>query len=163
MENGLRKELKLSGMIAMAAGGMIAAWMVEIKYWFELSGPGAVFSLITCAILILPLCFIYSEMTSMMPYAGGQNIWITNAFGWNTGFASCWLIMLLYVMAMPTVAYGIASMLGYIFPVTALQVKIIAAVILVLWFFLTNRELKVLARLQNILFWSTLVISVVAS
>ncbi len=44
MENGLRKELKLSGMIAMAAGGMIAAWMVEIKYWFELSGPGAVFS-----------------------------------------------------------------------------------------------------------------------
>ena len=114
MENGLRKELKLSGMIAMAAGGMIAAWMVEIKYWFELSGPGAVFSLITCAILILPLCFIYSEMTSMMPYAGGQNIWITNAFGWNTGFASCWLIMLLYVMAMPTVAYGIASMLGYI-------------------------------------------------
>ena len=35
---GLRKELKLSGMIAMAAGGMVAAWMVEIKYWFELSG-----------------------------------------------------------------------------------------------------------------------------
>ena len=31
MENGLRKELKLSGMIAMAAGGMIAAWMVEIS------------------------------------------------------------------------------------------------------------------------------------
>ena len=163
MDSGLRKELKLSNMISMAAGGMIAAWMVEIKFWFELSGPGAVFSLITCAILILPLCFIYSEMTSMMPYAGGQNIWITNALGRNTGFGSCWLIMLLYVMAMPTVAYGIASMLGYIFPVTALQVKIIAAVILVIWFFLTNRELKVLAKLQSILFWSTLVVSLGAS
>ena len=160
---GLRKELKLSGMIAMAAGGMVAAWMVEIKYWFELSGAGAAVSLLTCAILILPLCFIYSEMTSMMPYAGGQNIWITNAFGWNTGFASCWLIMLLYVMAMPTVAYGIASMLGYMFPITSLQNKIIAAVILVLWYFLTNRELKVLAKMQNILFWSTLVVSVCAS
>ena len=76
MENGLRKELKLSSMIAMAAGGMIAAWMVEIKYWFELSGVGSVLSLLTCAILVLPLCFIYSEMTSMMPYAGGQNIWV---------------------------------------------------------------------------------------
>lgn len=162
-KNGLRKELKLPGMIAMAAGGMVAAWMVEIKLWFELSGPGAVFSLITCAILILPLCFIYSEMTSMMPYAGGQNIWITNAFGWNVGFASCWLIMLLYVMAMPTVAYGIASMLGYLFPITGTQTKIVAAVILVIWYFLTNRELKVLAKLQNILFWSTLVVSVVAS
>lgn len=163
MGDGLRKELKLSSMIAMAAGGMIAAWMVEIKYWFELSGPGSAFSLITCAILILPLCFIYSEMTSMMPYAGGQNIWITNAFGRNTGFASCWMIMLLYVMAMPTVAYGISSMLGYIFPITGLQVKIIAAIILIFWYFLTNKELKVLAKLQNILFWSTLIVSVCAS
>ena len=49
---GLRKELKLSGMIAMAAGGMVAAWMVEIKYWFELSGAGAAVSLLTCAILL---------------------------------------------------------------------------------------------------------------
>ena len=31
---GLRKEIRLSGMIAMAAGGMIAAWMVEIQSWF---------------------------------------------------------------------------------------------------------------------------------
>ena len=77
-ENGLRKELKLSNMISMAAGGMIAAWMVEIKFWFEFSGIGSVLSLLTCALLILPLCLIYSEMTSMMPYAGGQNIWITN-------------------------------------------------------------------------------------
>lgn len=165
MENntGLRKELRLSGMIAMAAGGMIAAWMVEIKFWFELSGPGAAFSLMTCAVLILPLCFIYSEMTSMMPYAGGQNVWITNAFGKNVGFAACWMIMLLYVMAMPTVSYGIASMISYVYPATPLQVKIIAAVILVLWYFLTNKELKILARLQNILFWSTLAVSLIAS
>lgn len=150
-------------MISMAAGGMIAAWMVEIKFWFELSGVGSVLSLLTCALLILPLCLIYSEMTSMMPYAGGQNIWITNAFGWNTGFAACWLIMLLYVMAMPTVAYGIASMIGYLYPISPLQVKIIAAVILVVWYFLTNKEIKVLAKLQSILFWSTLIVSVVAS
>ena len=30
--NGLRKTITLPGMIAMAAGGMVAAWMVEIKY-----------------------------------------------------------------------------------------------------------------------------------
>ena len=28
-------------MIVMVAGGMIAAWMVEIKYWFEIGGAGA--------------------------------------------------------------------------------------------------------------------------
>lgn len=162
-ETGLRKELKLTNLISMAAGGMIAAWMVEIKLWFELSGPGSVFSFITCALLILPLCLIYSEMTSMMPYAGGQNIWVSNAFGWNTGFAACWFIMLLYIMAMPTVAYGIASMLGYFYPASALQIKVIASIIIILWFFLTNQEIKIIAKLQSVLFWSTLVVSLVAS
>ena len=47
MKEKLKKELSLSQIIAMAAGGMIAAWMVEIKYWFEISGTGAVFSLLT--------------------------------------------------------------------------------------------------------------------
>lgn len=158
----LRKAIRLPGMIAMAAGGMIAAWMVEIKYWFEIGGAGAALSLLTCAVLILPLAFMYTEMTSMMPYAGGQNIWITNAFGFNTGFASCWMIMLLYIMAMPTVAMGIASMLGYLFPITNTQIKVIAAVLLIAWYFLTNFELKLLTRLQNVFFWSTLVIAVVA-
>lgn len=162
-DNTLKKELKLSNLISMAAGGMIAAWMVEIKFWFELSGPGAVASLITCALLVLPLCLIYSELTSTLPYAGGENIWVSNAFGWNAGWFSCWFVMLLYIMAMPTVAYGIASMVGYLYPITFFQTKVIAAIILVVWFFLTNKELKILAKMQSIMFWSTLVVSIVAS
>ena len=39
--NMFQKQLSLSQLIAMAAGGMIAAWMVEITYWFEMSGPGS--------------------------------------------------------------------------------------------------------------------------
>ena len=164
MENNdgrqLRKEIRLPAMIAMAAGGMIAAWMVEIKYWFELSGPGSMFAIIFLGLMIIPLAYIYSEMTSMQPYAGGQYIWVSNGMGRNMGFAAFWMIMLLYIMCMPTVGYGIASMFGYIFPITNTQVKLSALAILVVWFFLTNLELKFLVKIQNVLFWSTLVIAV---
>ncbi|MDO4478212.1 MAG: APC family permease [Lachnospiraceae bacterium] len=163
MENGLKKSLKLPQMIALAAGGMIAAWMVEIQYWFELTGTGALFALIVCGLLVLPLCFIYAEMTSTMPYAGGENIWVSNAFGWDAGWICCWFVLLMYVMAMPTVAYGIASMLGYLTPVSDATVKLVAALILVGWFFLTNFEIKFIAKLQSILFWATLVVSLIAS
>lgn len=163
MNDGLKKSLKLPQLIAMAAGGMIAAWMVEIQYWFELTGAGCLLALLLCAVFVLPLCFIYAEMTSMLPYAGGENVWVTNAFGWNPGWICAWFVLLLYVMAMPTVAYGISSMLGYIFPVTDLIEKVVAAVILVAWFFLTNYELKFIAKLQSILFWSTLFVSLAAS
>ena len=81
-QHTLRRSLSLFQVIALAAGGMVAAWMVEIQYWFELSGTGSLLALLVCGILVLPLCFIYTEMTSMMPYAGGENIWVSNAFGW---------------------------------------------------------------------------------
>lgn len=164
MENkSLKRELTLSQIIAMAAGGMIAAWMVEIKYWFELSGPGSFWALVICAAFVLPLCLVYSEMTAMLPYAGGENIWISNAFNWNCGWFTGWALILLYVMAMPTVSYGIASMASYIYPLTFVQVKIIAAIILIVWFVITNLEIKILARIQSFMFWSTLVISIFAS
>ena len=41
MEQGLKKTLKLPQLIALAAGGMIAAWRVEIQYWFSLTGTGS--------------------------------------------------------------------------------------------------------------------------
>lgn len=158
--NTLRKELSLTQVIAMAAGGMIAAWMVEIKYWFELSGVGSPLALALCAVLVLFLAEIYSEMTAMLPYAGGSGVWATNAFGWDVGWAANWALLLLYIMAMPTVTYGISSMLGYFYEITFLQTKILAVVITVLWFFLTNMEIKLLAKVQNIIFWTTMIVCV---
>ena len=161
-DHGLKKSLSLLQVIALAAGGMVAAWMVEIKYWFELSGTGSLIALFVCGLLVLPLCFIYTEMTSMMPYAGGENIWVSNAFGWNIGWLCCWFVLLLYVMAMPTVSYGIASMASYLFEITTVQTKVIATIVLLVWFILSNFELKILAKVQSILFWSTLAVSLLA-
>lgn len=162
-QSGFKKELSLVSLIAMAAGGMVAAWMVEIKYWFELSGATASLALLVCALFILPLTLIYTELTSMMPYAGGVNIWASNAFNWSTGFAGFWIILFLYLIAMPSIAYGISTMLSYWFDLSWYAIKLIALVIMLAVFFLSNKEIKILARIQNTLFWGTLIISVIAS
>lgn len=65
-------------------------------------------------------------------------------------------------MAMPTVSYGIASMISYLFEITTLQTKIIATIVLLIWFVLLNFELKILAKIQSALFWSTLAVSMIA-
>ena len=51
MEQGLKKTLKLPQLIALAAGGMIAAWMVEIQYWFSLTGTGSLLALILLSLI----------------------------------------------------------------------------------------------------------------
>lgn len=163
MKNSLKRELTLSQMIAMAAGGMIAAWMVEIKYWFEITGPGSLVSLIVCGIILLPLCLIYTEMTAMLPYAGGENIWVTNAYNWDCGWVVGWFLFLLYLSAMPNVTIGISTMVGYLVPLSFMELKILACVILTVWFGMVNLEIKYLAKIQNVMFWGTLFVSVGAS
>lgn len=163
MSNNLKKELSLSQVIAMAAGGMIAAWMVEIKYWFALSGTGSFWALATTAVLVLPLAFVYSEMSAMLPFAGGANIWISNAFGWDLGWYFDWAQLLLYVLAMPTVSYGIVTMTNYFYPLTFFQTKIVALAVLILWFFMTNKEIKILGKIQNFLFWIMIITSIFVS
>lgn len=160
--NTFKKSLSLAQLIAMAAGGMIAAWMVEIRYWFELSGPGSFIALCACAVLIFPLCLIYAEMTSMLPYAGGENIWTSNAYGWNMGWIIFWFMLLLYLSAMPNVTMGIATMIGYLTPLSFVQLKIISFVLITIWFLVVNLDIKYLAIAQNFMFWSTLGIAIIA-
>jgi amino acid transporter len=163
VNNVLKKELSLSQVIAMAAGGMIAAWMVEIRYWYEISGTGSLLSLIACAIIIIPLCLIYSEMTSMLPYAGGENIWTSNAFNWDVGWIVGWFMFLLYLSAMPNVTMGISTMISYVYPMDFRELKIVSAIIITIWYILVNLEIKWLAVIQNIMFWGTSVVAVVVS
>ena len=157
-----KKSLSLSQLIAMAAGGMIAAWMVEIRYWFDMSGPGSLICLCVCALLVFPLCLIYAEMTSMLPYAGGENIWTSNAYGWNCGWLVFWFMFLLYLSAMPNVTMGIATMIGYLVPLSFGQLKIISLVLITIWFIVVNFDIKYLAIIQNVMFWGTLVVALVA-
>jgi len=138
----------------MAAGGMIAAWMVEIIYWFQLSGSGSLWALMVTGIMVIPLGLVYSEMSSMLPFAGGENVWISNAFNWNIGWFFNWTLYLLYILAMPTVAFGIVTMAGYFYPELSFQTtKFIALAILLLWFVFSNFRIKILANIQSVMFW----------
>lgn len=163
-QNTFKKSLTMSQLIAMAAGGMIAAWMVEIRYWFELSGPGSFVCLCACALFIFPLCLIYAEMTSTLPYAGGENIWTSNAYGWNAGWLVFWFMFLLYISAMPNVTMSIAAMINYLVPAPLglMELKIISLALITLWFVLVNFDIKYLAIAQNVMFWGTLVVALAA-
>jgi len=156
----LRRELTLWQVVAMAAGGMIAAWMVEIKYWFELSGSGSVWALLTTGVLVIPLALVYSEMSSMLPLAGGENVWVSNAFSWDVGWFLNWALFLLYLFALPNVAYGIVTMIQYYYPLGFEQIKYMSLIMLFAWYVISNFRVGSLGQWQNVLFWSMVLVGV---
>ncbi|NLC11875.1 MAG: APC family permease [Firmicutes bacterium] len=143
----------------MAAGGMIAAWMVEMIYWFELSGTGCFIALLVSGVLVIPLALCYSELSGMLPLSGGENVWVSNAFNWDVGYFFNWLLYLMYILAMPTVAFGISTMASYFAPLPFEQVRWLALAVLLVWYFISNIRIKFLGIIQNIMFTVMVVIS----
>ena len=157
--SGLKRDLTLWQVITFAAGGMIAAWMVEMIYWFELSGPGCFIALLVSGIFVIPLALCYSELSGMLPLSGGENIWVSNAFNWDVGFFFNWLLYLLYILAMPTVAYGIATMTAYFAPMDFAYVRWLALAILVVWYIISNVRIKFLGNIQSIMLTIMVIVS----
>ena len=147
----LIKSLSLTQVIAMAAGGMIAAWMVEMIYWFELSGPGSFWALLTTGIFVIPLGLVYSELSSMLPFAGGENVWVSNALGWDIGWFLNWSLFLLYLFAIPNVSYGVATMINFFYPMTFNQIKIFSLVLMLTWFIISFLKTRDLPKFPSIL------------
>lgn len=162
-KNSLKKSISFWGIIAMATGSMVCAWMVDIKYWFEITGISSALGLLVAGLLFLPLCLIFSENNSMLPYAGGPNIWVSNCLGWDVGWFTCWFQLMLYVALVPANAYVCIGLFGWFVPLTPSQTRFWSGVFVVVWYLLMHVEMRFLSRIQTFVFWSTLVVALGAS
>ncbi|MDN5798192.1 MAG: APC family permease, partial [Intrasporangium sp.] len=78
-ETGLKRELSLFGVIALAAGAVLGGWLAEAPYWFELTGAGAAIIFPILAVLLVPVGLAFSELTAMLPYASAIDVWSSTA------------------------------------------------------------------------------------
>ena len=70
---------------------------------------------------------------------------------------------MLYIFAIPNVAYGLVTMSNYFYPMSFFQIKAISLVILLIWFGTSFVKVKLLGRAQNIMFWLMVIISAYVS
>ncbi len=85
-------------MLAMAAGAIIGPWMVQMPWWFSLTGPSIIFCFIAVAAVMTPIIFAYGELVPMLPFAGGEYTFIRNALGQRIGWLGGWLLFWVYIM-----------------------------------------------------------------
>lgn len=66
---GLKRQLSLFSVLALAAGAVLGGWLAEAPYWFQLTGAGAAIIFPILAVLLVPVGMAFSELTSVLPYA----------------------------------------------------------------------------------------------
>ncbi|MDO5018066.1 MAG: APC family permease [Lagierella massiliensis] len=162
-DNKLNKNLSIINMIALSSGAVIGGWLAEAPYWFQTTGAGAAFIFPILAILLIPVGMAFGELTAMLPFASGVDIWTTNAFNHKMGFGVQWMMFLVQVVEPPLMAFIFGTVINYFIPLTQLQILLIGLVVVTIWYIASNFDVKLAGTLSTVFFVIMICSSLVVS
>ena len=116
--NRFDRILKERDVFAIAFGAMIGwGWVVLVGSWVNSAGSlGAMISFLIAACMIIFEGLVYAELTSAMPFTGGEQQFSMRAMGKTGSFICTWGIILSYIGVVAFEACALPSVLQYIFP-----------------------------------------------
>ncbi|HLK66368.1 MAG TPA: amino acid permease [Bryobacteraceae bacterium] len=119
-ENGLVKGLGLLDSTTLVMGSMIGSgvYIVAADISRQVQSPGLlIMTWVVTAILTLTAALSYGELAAAMPHAGGQYVYLREAFGPMYGFLYGWtLFMVIQTGTIAAVAVGFAKYTGAFVP-----------------------------------------------
>ena len=119
-ENGLVKGLGLVDSTTLVMGSMIGSgvFIVSADISRQVDSPGLmILTWVVTAILTLIAALSYGELAAAMPHAGGQYVYLREAFGPLWGFLYGWtLFMVIQTGTIAAVAVGFAKFSGVFVP-----------------------------------------------
>lgn len=120
MENHSRfnKVLKKSDVIFLSFGAMIGwGWVVLTGSWIGTAGSvGSIISFLLGGLLIILVGLTYAELTSAIPYEGGEQLFCRRAMGNKVAFISAWSILLAYISVISFEIVALPLVIEYLFP-----------------------------------------------
>lgn len=102
----------------LAFGAMIGwGWIIQTGYWIDQAGTtGAILAFIIGGVMVAFVGLLYGELTSALPFAGGEHVFSMRALGPLGSFVCTWAIILGYVSVVIFEAIALPSALAYIVP-----------------------------------------------
>jgi len=120
VSTGFRKSLNLFDATSIVAGSMIGSgiFIVSADIARTLGSPGWLLVVwVVTGILTVIAALSYGELASMMPQAGGQYVYLREAYNPLSGFLFGWtLFMVIQTGSIAAVGMAFAKFMGVIFP-----------------------------------------------
>lgn len=149
---GLKRQLSLLSLVALAAGAVLGGWLAEAPYWFELTGAGAALIFPILAVILIPVGLAFAELTSAMPFSSSVDVWSSSAMNPTMGWVTQWLFFLVQVVEPPLVAFIFVTAANYFVDVPVPVQPLIAIAIMVLWYIFSNFNIRLTGMLAIALF-----------
>src|SRR6478735_1970209 len=159
---GLVKGLGLLDATTLVIGSMIGSgiFIVAADISRQVKSPGLmIMAWVVTALLTMIAALSYGELAAAMPHAGGQYVYLREAFGPLYGFLYGWtLFLVIQTGTIAAVAVAFAKFTGVFFPgiaaenhilpfLSTQQLVAISVIILLTW--VNTRGVRTGARVQN--------------
>lgn len=153
--NELKRELSLLDTTMISVGSMIGSGIFLVPASIALfvhSSSWSILSWVVGGIVTLFGALSIAELGALYPNAGGLYIYLKEAYGRLWGFLYGWsAFAVIRTASISAVAVAFATYLGYFFPFTPLEIKIVAIVSIVLLTIINCFGVKSGAIVQNFL------------
>ena len=128
----LQRSMRVTGTLLLTLSSVTPASsvFVFVPTVIQEAGSGAFLSMIVAALLSFPIAFVYAELASAFPVAGGEYSMLGRTLGPGWGFAMVGLILFGNMLTVTALALGAAPYLDVIWPdlnTTAVAVTIIVS------------------------------------
>jgi APA family basic amino acid/polyamine antiporter len=162
-QTGLVKGLGLVDATTIVMGSMIGSgiFIVSADIARQVQSPGLmILTWVVTAVLTIIAALSYGELAAAMPHAGGQYVYLREAFGPLFGFLYGWtLFLVIQTGTIAAVAVAFAKFTGVFFPALSTDVyilpflstqQLLAITVLIVLTWVNTRGVKTGAVVQNI-------------
>lgn len=155
----LKKSLRLLYVYALATGAILTF----IGYWDGIfltgAGPATFLSFALMTMLVLPVAYVYCELTAMLPSAGAELVFNTIGLNKYWGFLSSWSIMAAWIAVPPAAVMGILEWINYAFRLELSfgTVVIIAVIVLIFYTILSLSDIQLSGKIQTFMLFAALI------
>ena len=111
----LSKSLRLLYVYALATGAIFTFMCYWDGVFLSYCGPGTFFAFLLMTIAIMPIAFVYAELSTMLPNVGAELVFNTVGLNKHFGFFSAWLVMMAWIAVPPAGTMGIITWINFAF------------------------------------------------
>lgn len=156
---GLKRSLRLLYVYTLATGAIFTFMCYWDGIFLSYCGPATFLGFILMTAMILPIGFVYAELSTMLPSTGSCLVFNTVGLNKHAGFWSAWLIMCAWLAVPAAGVLGILDWLNYQFlgnSLSGTKATIVGAICLCIWCGISLCKNVVAGRVQTIMLFTAI-------
>src|SRR5881398_4163525 len=145
----LRKAMTMRYAVALYMSSVLGSGVLVLPgLAAQIAGPASLVAWVALSIISYPLAYTFASLSARRPESGGVYSFARESLGPGAASAVGWLFILWYVTGAPVVTVIAASYLAYAFPLTRIEIFLIAGLLTLGAFLVNYRGIVVSSRVQ---------------